>query len=129
MNIVRYRNQDEAKLFALFIEEGSDWEAYYGDENRAHYIQALQSSITFVLFDEDTLVGYVRCREDDGFGLYVYDLLVRKAYRGHGYGRMLMEEVVRMYPNQTTYVMSDEDAYYEKLGYQRIGTIFEVKRF
>lgn len=127
MNIVRYSHLDEEKLFDLLKDEGSDWEVYYGEENRAQYIKALQSSITFILYDNEVLVGYVRCREDDGFGLYVYDLLVRKTYRGHGYGRLLMEDVARLFPNQVTYVMSDEDPYYEKLGYHRVGSIFEVK--
>lgn len=32
------------------------------------------------------------------------------------------------YPGQTVYVMSDVDAYYEKVGFQKIGSVFEVKK-
>jgi hypothetical protein len=46
-------------------------------------------------------------------GVYIFDLLVKKSYRGQ--------------QNQPVYVMSDVDPYYEKLGYRREGSIFEVK--
>jgi hypothetical protein len=71
--------------------------------------------------------GYVRCREDDGFGVYIYDLLVRKTHRGKQIGKTLMEWVFKDFPNQTIYVMSDVDPYYEKLGYRREGSIFKIK--
>jgi hypothetical protein len=38
-----------------------------------------------------------------------------------------MERVCRDFPNQPVYVMSDSDPYYEKLGYEREGSIFIVK--
>jgi hypothetical protein len=40
---------------------------------------------------------------------------------------MLMETVCEDFSDQLVYVMSDVDTYYEKLGYQREGSIFEVK--
>ena len=57
----------------------------------------------------------------------LYDLLVRRACRGRGIGAMLMERVRADFFPQTAYVMSDVDAYYEKLGYRREGSIFEVR--
>ncbi|MEA4971040.1 MAG: hypothetical protein VB051_11060 [Candidatus Pelethousia sp.] len=39
-------------------------------------------------YDGDVLCGYARCREDGGFGLYVYDPLVKKSYRGRQLGKM-----------------------------------------
>jgi predicted N-acetyltransferase YhbS len=58
---------------------------------------------------------------------YVYDLLVRKSYRGNQIGKNLMERMCQGFPNQPVYVMSDVDPYYEKLGYRKEGSIFEVK--
>jgi hypothetical protein len=37
------------------------------------------------------------------------------------------KKVCQDFPNQPVYVMSDVDPYYEKLGYRREGSIFEVK--
>ncbi|HOW23194.1 MAG TPA: GNAT family N-acetyltransferase [Sedimentibacter sp.] len=109
------------------MEEGEDWKDYHGEKGRSMYIKALKSSITYVVYDDAVLCGYVRCREDDGFGVYIYDLLVRKSYRGRQLGKMLMDQVCRDFADQTVYVMSDEDPYYEKLGYIREGSIFIVR--
>ncbi|MDD3654140.1 MAG: GNAT family N-acetyltransferase [Desulfotomaculaceae bacterium] len=127
MEIKRYRKEYEALLFDMLVDAGDDWKDYHGTAGRGKYIKALESSITYIACDENFACGYVRCREDDGFGVYIYDLLVRKAYRGKQIGKSLMERVCQDYSNQPVYVMSDVDPYYEKLGYRREGSIFEVK--
>lgn len=124
--IERYKKEDTAELFAM-MEKEADWGEYCNAKNREHYLRALQTSITYVLFEEGKICGYARCREDDGFGVYVYDLLVDTDFRGKNYGRYLMEQACKDFPEQTVYVMSDVDPYYEKQGYQKEGTIFIVK--
>lgn len=128
MEIKRYCKADESQLFEMLKEEGDDWSDYHGAEGYNKYLNALGSSITYVAYDNSILCGYVRCREDDGFGVYVYDLLVRKSYRGKQIGKMLMEQVCKEFLDQPVYVMSGVDPYYEKLGYRKEGSIFEVKR-
>jgi len=64
--------------------------------------------------------------EDNGFGVYIYDLLVRKLYRGGQIGKALIEQFQHDFPEQSIYIMSDVDIYYEKLGYRRIGSVFQV---
>ncbi len=54
-------------------------------------------------------------------------LLVDADCRGKSYGRFLMEQACKDFPEQTVYVMSDVDPYYEKQGYQKEGTIFIVR--
>ncbi len=124
--IRRYGPADEAPLFALLEAEGDDWAEYHGPAGRERYARALRSSLTYLLWDGAVVCGYARCREDDGFGVYVYDLLVHHAYRGRALGRALMERVRVDAGDQSVYVMSDVDPYYEKLGYPRAGTIFLV---
>lgn len=127
MKIRAYSKEDELLLFDLLMDEGDDWSDYHGPVGRSKYIKALESSITYIAYDDNLVCGFVRCREDDGFGVYIYDLLVRKSYRGRHIGKSLMERVCRDFPDQPVYVMSDADPYYEKLGYRRKGSIFEVK--
>lgn len=127
MKIRPYSNEDEEQLFAMMIEEGPDWECYYGEKGKEKYIRALASSLTYVFYQENNLCGYVRCRDDDGFGVYIYDLLVRKSCRGQSIGQKLMEFVCAEFPEDRVYVMSDVDEYYRKLGLRREGSIFEVK--
>lgn len=111
----------------MLKEEGIDWSEYYDDKGCARYVKALESGVAYVAYMDGVLCGYARCREDDGFGVYIYDLLVRKPFRGRRLGKALMDRVRGDYPDQPVYVMSDVDAYYEKLGYRREGSIFEVK--
>jgi len=127
VSIRQYEPKDEEELFLLHKREGDDWKDYWEDEGRLKYQKALANSISYLLFEDDELCGYVRCRDDDGFGVYVHDLLVDKECRGKEYGRMLMEQVCCDFPNDTIYVMSDVNPYYEKLGYEVEGTIFIVK--
>jgi ribosomal protein S18 acetylase RimI-like enzyme len=127
MEIMKYRKADESLLFDMLVGEGDEWKDYHGSAGRRMYIKALETSITYIAWDETLVCGYARCREDDGFGVYVYDLLVRKSYRGKQIGKNLMERVCQDFPEQPVYVMSDVDRYYEKLGYRREGSIFEVK--
>ena len=126
MLIKRYTKNDEASLFELLKNAGEEWVGYYGEGQQDKYKTVLGSSITYVAYEADVLCGYCRCRNDDGYGIYVYDLLVDKKHRGKSYGRLLMERVSADFPEDAIYVMSDVDKYYEKQGYQRIGSIFEV---
>lgn len=127
ITIKRYKIEYECQLFALIEREGKGWKDYWLGVGREKYKKALSSSITYLIFENDELCGFARCRNDDGFGIYVYDLLVDKNYRGEEYGRMLMEQACLEFPNDTVYVMSDIDPYYEKLGYEAEGTIYIVK--
>lgn len=121
-----YQKGDTEELFAM-MEKEPDWDEYCNEKNKENYLRAIQTSITYLLFEEEKICGYARCREDDGFGVYVYDLLVDVNCRGKNYGRYLMEQACKDFPEQTVYVMSDVDPYYKKQGYQKEGTIFIVK--
>jgi GNAT superfamily N-acetyltransferase len=125
MKIRKYnRITDESKLMKMIYDE-EGWD--YANETLAEkYKVALESSITYVAYQEDVLCGYSRSLNDFGEYIYVCDLLVMPAYRGKAIGIKLMECIYKDYPNQTVYVMSDVDGYYEKVGYKRIGSIFEV---
>ena len=127
MEIKKYTRTDESLLFDLLIDAGDDWSDYHGLTGRNKYRKALESSITYIACDENLVCGYIRCREDDGFGVYVYDLLVRKSYRGRQIDKSLIERVSQDFPDQPVYIMSDIDSYYEKLGYLRVGSIYKVK--
>lgn len=115
---------DEVQLMQMIREEDG-WD--YADESMADkYRKALDSSVTYVVFQGGVLCGYSRSLDDCGFYIYVCDLLVRPDFRGKDIGRKLMECLYQDYPNQVVYVMSDVDDYYEKVDYKRIGSIFEV---
>jgi ribosomal protein S18 acetylase RimI-like enzyme len=125
MQIRKYNKiTDESKLMKM-IDNEDGWD--YANETLAEkYKVALMTSITYVAYQQDALIGYSRSLNDFGEYIYVCDLLVMPAYRGKEIGRKLIECIHKDYPNQVVYVMSDVDGYYEKIDYKRIGSIFEV---
>lgn len=125
--IRRFEKEDHALLLQLLRDEGEEWQEYYGAAGQERFLHALLCGVAYVIFEGGILCGYIRCREDDGFGVYVYDLLVAKSHRGRQLGKQLLERVYHDYPDQNVYVMSDVDPYYQKLGYAKIGSVFQVK--
>lgn len=115
---------DEAELMQMILDE-EGWD--YADEGLAgKYKVALETSITYVAYKDGVLCGYSRSLEDFGTYIYICDLLVKPDCRGEETGRKLTECIHQDYPNHIVYVMSGVDGYYEKLGYKRVGSIFEL---
>jgi len=126
IEIRKYTLVDENQLFDLIEREGDEWVEYWQGENRAKYRKLLAECVNYLIFDGGTLCGYIRCRDDGGFGVYIFDLLVDKLYRGNGYGRLLMERVREDFPNDAVYVLGDVYPYYEGLGYKEEGKVYIV---
>ncbi len=123
--IRKYTPEDENALFSLIEKEGGEWSDYWSVTGKPKYIKALASSVVFLLFSYSVLCGYIRCRDDGGFGVYVFDLLVDRDYRGNDFGRLLIENVCRDYSDNDVYVMGDVYPYYEdNLGYETAGKIY-----
>lgn len=127
MEIRKFELTDENACMSMIENEGEEWVSYWSKENQGKYRSALRNSITYLAFEGDDLCGYVRALDDMGFCIYVCDLLVTGNHRGKGIGKKLMEQLTMDYPDQTVYVMSDVDGYYQKLGYTQIGSVFEVQ--
>ena len=121
-NILKYQKEHELELIAL-LEKEPDWSSFVSAQAVDTFKEALLDSETFLCEDEDNICGYLRALVD-GFGIYISELYVAPQYRGNGYGSELLAKVKQEHPNQDVYVLSDEDVYYEKLGYQRVGSVF-----
>lgn len=117
---------DEERLMKMIEDEGEEWACYSAGHFSEQYRAALESSITYVAYEGGTLCGYARSLEDCGFYVYVCDLLVMPKYRGKSIGRKLTQRICADYPEHKVYVMSDVDEYYQKQGYRREGSVFEV---
>jgi len=115
--------EDYSRLLELIESEGEEWRDYLQPKYRVN----LQQSITYVAYTDETLCGYSRSMNDCDFYIWVIDLLVGRAYRGHSIGRKLLECIRSEFPNHDAFVMSDVDGYYEKLGYAKEGSIFKIK--
>jgi len=126
MEIRKYNKEDENNIMKIIEQEGEEWESYSGSNVQDKYKKALKNSITYVAYVGDELCGYSRSLDDNGFYIYVCDLLVSPKFRGGNIGRELMECIYEDHTDKIVYVMSDVDEYYEKQGYRKEGSVFEV---
>jgi ribosomal protein S18 acetylase RimI-like enzyme len=58
----------------------------------------LNSTIKFLVFDGDTLAGYVRGFTDEHVTTYITELLINQRFRGQGIGTELIKYVHHLYP-------------------------------
>tara|TARA_R110002072_G_scaffold136124_2_gene278202 strand:- start:180585 stop:180962 length:378 start_codon:yes stop_codon:yes gene_type:complete len=123
-NILRYEKAHEPELLALLAAE-PDWSSFLSDDAIDTFRHALLEDETFVCESQGSICGYLRALID-GFGIYVSELYVAPQYRKSGFGSALLVRIKQEHPDQDVYVLSDEDLYYEKLGYKRIGSIFQL---
>ena len=123
-NITRYQKENERELLALLGEE-PEWSSFLTDDAIDTFKNALLESETFVYESQGNICGYLRALID-GFGIYVSELYVAPQYRGNSFGEQLLRRVKQEHLNQDVYVFSDEDLYYEKLAYQRVGSVFQL---
>lgn len=123
-SILKYQKKNELELISLLGKE-PDWSSFLGDDAIDKFKNALLESETFLCESEGNICGYLRALVDD-FGIYISELYISPQYRGSGFGAELLERIKQEYPKQDVYVLSDEDAYYEKLGYQRVGSVFKL---
>ena len=127
LKIRNYSKADEDDLFDMMREEGEEWKEYWDPEGIERCKEILADSIVFVACDRDGMCGYIRCRRDGVFGIYIYDLLVTGTKRGNNIGRALTDHVCSSFPGETVYAMSAIDEYYRKQGYSEKGRIFTVR--
>ncbi len=127
LNIKTYqKDRDEELLMKMIEDEGDEWADYTAENVSGKYKLALENSITYVAYLASELCGYSRSINDNDFYIFVCDLLVAPKFRGHNIGRLLMDCIKEDFPDFQIFVMSDVDEYYQKLGYKREGTLFEV---
>lgn len=123
-NIFRYDKPHESELIALLKSE-PDWNSFTGPDSINAFKNALLTSETYVYKIESKICGYLRALVDE-FGIYVSELYISPSHRKNGYGKELLKMIKQKHPNQEVYVLSDEDPYYERLGYKRVGSIFQL---
>ena len=126
MKISKYQPDDENNVLAA-IKLDSNWDILTNDKVINSYKNSLKSSITYVCHKECEFTGYIRAIQDEGIAIYVSELYVVPKWRNQKIGRSLIEQIKEDFPEITVYALSDEDVYYEKLGFRKIGSIFQVQ--
>ena len=125
MNIYRYNREHENDLLSA-IREDPNWDMFTNDAAAEKYRNRLLESITYVSYEGKIFSGYLRALLDDGFAIYISELFVVPEMRNRKIGRTLISRLKSDFSNLTVYALSDEDIYYEKLGYKKAGSVFEI---
>ena len=117
--IINYREFD-SKL----IEEVKDiykkesWNAYLKDDKKL--IKAFDNSLHILgAFDEDKLVGFIRCVGDGEHVLMVQDLIVYPEYQQKGIGTYLFKTIMDKYKDVRMFtVLTDVEEVVDNKFYQ-----------
>ncbi len=125
MQILKYTREHEDAVIAA-IEKDPDWDMFTNQKSLPAYKQRLEDSLTYVCYSAAEFCGYVRAITDEPFAVYISELFVVPSYRNKAVGRTLINKVKMDFEYLTVYVLSDEDAYYEKHGYNHVGSVFEI---
>lgn len=107
----------------IFQEEG--WSAYLRDN--AKLVRAFQNSLYILgAFEDDKLIGFVRCVGDGEHILLVQDLIIDKKHRGQGIGTSLFKMVwdkyadVRMFQVTTDLYDEVDNLFYQSRGMRKL---------
>lgn len=124
-SIYTYSETDETDILNT-LKQDRNWDILTNDETIEKYKKALKSGVTYVARRNAVFCGFIRAISDEGIALYISELYVKEEYRNSGIGHALIERIKRDFQPVTVYALSDEDAYYAKHGYRRIGSVFEI---
>ena len=107
------------QIKALYEKEG--WRAYLGNDEMLR-IAYERSLWVYGAFDNDRLIGLVRCVGDGQHILLLQDLIVNPEYRGKGIGTTLFKAAwdryahVRMFMVVTDLASPSANRLYQRLG-------------
>lgn len=107
------------------IYEKESWYAYLKDDEKLK--RAFDNSICLLgAFDDDKLVGFVRCVGDGEHIILIQDLIVDRDYQKRGIGTRLMKTVwdkyinVRMFHAVTDINDKADNRFYQSLGMKKL---------
>jgi GNAT superfamily N-acetyltransferase len=127
MEILRYKRKHEDAVISA-IKKDPNWDLFTKEKSIASYKKRLLESVTYVCLENGVFCGYVRALLDNCFAVYISELFVVPEWRNRTIGRTLIAKVKKDYEHLIVYALSDEDAYYEKLGYRNVGSVFEIQK-
>jgi hypothetical protein len=111
----------------LAIGEDPDWQTFTkSKKQRDNYKKLLKNSATLVCYTGNDFCGYIRAVLDEGFAIYISELFVKPKYRDNKIAQKLIERIKEKFSSIAVYALSDEDFYYQKKGYKKVGSIFEI---
>lgn len=120
MEILKYSEKRDYG-FIMKSCENERWESFYTDK-KDDYKKALESSYTYVLYENGAYCGFIRGITDGFFTLFIPEIIIDAEYRHRGYGTALINRLRAEFPDTRTDLLSDNDAFYISQGFHKLGT-------
>jgi len=125
MEIFRYKREHEDAVISA-IKEDPNWVMLTHEKAIDNYKKSLCESITYVCYENGTFGGYLRALLDIGSAIYISELFVVPEWRNRTIGRALIAKVKMDFRHLTVYALSDDLQRAVKLGYRKVGSVFEI---
>lgn len=74
-----------------FLQKDSYWAR---SRTREQIEIATKNSLCFTVLENDEMIGFARILTDYGVFAYLADVYIDEAYRGKGYGKLLIKEIL-----------------------------------
>ncbi|MEG0327665.1 MAG: GNAT family N-acetyltransferase [Erysipelothrix sp.] len=123
MEILNYSEKRDFEKVLLLYQDAK-WFAYLEDLECLK--RAYQSSIiSFVVYEQEDLVGVIRAVGDGETILYIQDIIVHSSSRRQNIGSDLVTHLLTEYSHvRQTVLLTDNDAntvsFYESLGFKKV---------
>ncbi|MGD6873426.1 GNAT family N-acetyltransferase [Sutcliffiella horikoshii] len=117
LEVKEYKEIDFPHIYQLIKEE--NWNNLVSKETLTK--QAWDNSnITFCVWKDNILVGYIRGLTDYSITLFICELLISKQYRGLGIAKFLIQYVHNLYPTTRLDLLATSTSkdFYKKNGFR-----------
>jgi len=116
---------DEDHLIDLYNDV--KWTSYTNDIEKL--LTAFRNSTCVIsAWNNDVLVGVVRCLTDKESIMFIQDILVLSGYQRRGIGQSLIKKLLKKFPVRQTFLQTDatdntSNIFYQKLGFSKTNII------
>ena len=127
---------DKTKLNIDLIHEYLSQESYWAIGRDIEVVkQSIDNSLCFGLYLDNKQIGFARVVSDYAVFAWIMDVFILKDYRGHGYGKKLMNSIMthEKLQNLQRWGLGTDDAHglYEQFGFKPLSkpkNMMEIKK-
>ena len=125
---IRLRSAGVSDLEEIYgLYEAEQW-TNFSKEKITRILEADASHYLVLVNDDDKIIGFIRYITDEVETTFVAELIVNKSYRRKGFGTRLVQEVFKRYPACRLELVSEQDSFYEKIGFVPIGSGLRLRK-
>ncbi|WP_323703438.1 GNAT family N-acetyltransferase [Mammaliicoccus sp. Dog046] len=120
MIIRKATESDIQSIYNIATQEG--WKTF----SIAKITQLLSKSHMIVIEIDDEIIGYTRYLTDEIVTLYIAEIVILNNHRNNGYAKELIQYLQDLYPSTRIELLSENNAFYEKMKFRNIGTGYRL---